>query len=123
MNLMMTNFFLFFLPPLYFWNFFSKFFSATIEHKNMPLDDALGLVDRDFERYCLDVREGHIPARTPRQSKPDMSSLLSKVASGEQLRPEQLDVIINTLQRQKESSANEVRAPAPSVGMLRRPEG
>ncbi len=90
----------------------------------MPLDDALGLVDKDYERYCLDVRQGHIPARTARPAKADVSSLLGKMASGEQLRPEQIDMVINTLQRQKEASVNEIHSPRQNTtSMIRRPEG
>ncbi len=87
----------------------------------MPLEDALGLVGRDFERYCLDVREGHIPARTARPAKPDMSVLLNKMASGEQLRPEQLDMVINSLQKQKDTSSNETYPTQQSTSQ--RPEG
>ena len=70
----------------------------------MPLDDALGLVDRDFERYCQNVREGRIPPRRPAPSKDDVSELLSKAASGEQLNQEQLHSVINALQKQRHSA-------------------
>ena len=72
----------------------------------MPLDDALGLIDRDFERYCQGVREGRIPPRKPpRDSKADVSSLLSKAASGEQLDAIQLQSLIDALQEKKQSTS------------------
>lgn len=75
------------------------------EHKNMPLDDSLGLVDRDYERYCQNVREGRIPPRRPASSsRNDVSSLLNKAASGEKLDPQQLEAIISELQKQKEQN-------------------
>ncbi len=86
----------------------------------MPLDDALGLVGRDYERYCLDVRDGHISARTATPAKPDVSVLLNKMASGEQLRPEQLDMVINSLQKQKEASSGDMYST--QQGINRRPE-
>ena len=68
----------------------------------MPLDDALGLVDRDFERYNRDVREGHIPPRRPIvPRKNDVSDLLTQAASGDRLTPGQLQQVIEALQKQK----------------------
>jgi hypothetical protein len=86
-----------------------------LEHKNMPLDDALGLIDRDFERYCLGVREGRIPPRKPpRDSKGSVSTLLSKAASGEDLDPSQLQSLINILQEKKQNSS--ATRPPPALG-------
>ena len=86
-----------------------------LEHKNMPLDDALGLIDRDFERYCLGVREGRIPPRKPpRDSKASVSTLLSKAASGEELDPSQLQSLINILQEKKQNSS--ASRPPPALG-------
>lgn len=71
----------------------------------MPLDDSLGLIDRDYERYCQNIREGRIPPRrSMNSSKNDVSSLLNKAASGEKLGPQQLEAVINELQKQKERS-------------------
>ena len=36
---------------------------AVAEHKNMPFDDALGLVKSNFEEYCADIRAGRLPSR------------------------------------------------------------
>lgn len=74
----------------------------------MPLDDALGLIDRDFERYCQGVREGRIPPRKPPKdsSKDAVSSLLSKAASGEDLDPGQLQSLIEILQEKKQNSSS-----------------
>ena len=72
----------------------------------MPLSDSLGLVDRDYERYCQSVHEGRIPPRrSAGSSKSDVSSLLNKVASGEKLEPQQLEAVISELQKQKERSS------------------
>ena len=97
----------------------------------MPLDDALGLVDRDFERYCIDVREGRVTVNQHRPTKNDVSALLGKVAAGGQLRPDQIDAVINTLQKQKEGgvgggsggSGGLGRFAPQSSGVDRRPEG
>ena len=67
----------------------------------MPLDDALGLVDRDFERYTQDVREGHIPPRRLVVPKNDVSDLLTQAASGDRLTSGQLQQVIEALQKQK----------------------
>lgn len=68
----------------------------------MPLEDALGLVDRDFVRYNVGVREGRIPPRRPPPQKNDVSDLLSQAASGEQLSQNQLQQVIDALQKQKQ---------------------
>ena len=67
----------------------------------MPLEDALTLVDRDFQRYSADVREGRIP---PRRQKNELSSLLAQAAGGEQLNTDQLQQVIEALQKQKQSN-------------------
>ena len=72
----------------------------------MPLDDALGLLDRDFERYLQGVREGRVPPRKPpRDAKSSVSSLLSKAASGDDLDAGQLQSLIDILQEKKQSTA------------------
>lgn len=67
----------------------------------MPLEDALGLVDRDFDRYMQALRAGRIPPRRPIPRKNDVSGLLSQAASGEQLSANQLQQVIEALQKQK----------------------
>lgn len=79
---------------------------SPLEHKNMPLDDALGLVDRDYDRYRQNAREGRVPPRRappPGSPKDEVPRLLAKAASGEQLSRNQLSAVIGALQRQKES--------------------
>ena len=78
-------------------------FHTTLEHKNMPMDDALGLVDRDFERYCQNAKEGRLPPRRSAPSKDEVPNLLSKAAAGEQLDQGQLQAVINVLQRQQQA--------------------
>ena len=72
----------------------------------MPLEDALALVDRDFQRYLLNVREGRIP---PRRPKNEVSSLLSQVASGSQVSSDQLQHVIDVLQKQKQQANGRIQ--------------
>ena len=66
------------------------------------MEDALGLVDRDFLRYNQSVREGRILPRRPPSQKGEVTDLLSQAASGEQLNPDQLQRVIEALQKQKQ---------------------
>ena len=78
----------------------------------MPFDDALGLVDRDFDRYKQGVREGRIPPRrTPGSAGGNVTGLLSKAASGENLSQGELSAVISALQKQHATSTS-----APSLG-------
>ena len=77
----------------------------------MPLEDAISLVDRDFERYCQNVREGRIPPRRVGLNKEQGGQLLTKAAAGEQLNSEQLQSVISALQKQQQNSS-----PTASVG-------
>ena len=81
--------------------FFPSLVIGLPEHKNMPLEDALSLVDRDFQRYMLLVHEKKIP---PRRSKNEVSNLLSQVASGSQVSADQLQHVIDVLQKQKQQA-------------------
>ena len=93
-------------------------FFLSPEHKNMPLEDALGLVDRDFEHYLVGVREGRIPPRrsTLRQQQPsssqqnsggkDVPQLLAKLAADEMLSHDQLQTVISSLQKQIDGPQN-----------------
>ena len=76
-----------------------------LEHKNMPLDDALGLIDRDYERYCKNIRDGRIPPRRGPANREDMSQLLSRAASGESLSQDQLTVVIGALQKKQDQKS------------------
>lgn len=53
----------------------------------MPLEDALGLINRDFSHYCQAVREGRFRQQ---QQKP-----------GSDLTIEQLTTVIDNLQQKK----------------------
>lgn len=70
----------------------------------MPLEDALGLVDRDFGRYMQGLRSGHIPPRRSAQKKNEVSGLLNQAASGEQLSSNQLQRVIEALEKQKQGN-------------------
>lgn len=78
----------------------------------MPFDDALGLVDRDFERYKQGVREGRLPPRrAPSSGGANVTTLLSKAATGENLSQNELSAVISALQKQQASASS---APPPS---------
>jgi hypothetical protein len=68
----------------------------------MPLEDALGLVERDFARYMQGLRSGLIPPRRGAPKRNEISGLLSQAASGEQLSHNQLQQVIEALQKQKQ---------------------
>ena len=68
-------------------------FSRLPEHKNMPLEDALGLINRDFSRYCQAVREGHMRQQSKR---PDPAP-----GGSGNLTIEQISSVIDNLQQKK----------------------
>jgi len=72
----------------------------------MPLEDALSLVDRDFQRYMVLVHEKKIP---PRRPKNEVTNLLSQVASGSQVSADQLQHVIDVLQKQKQQANGRVK--------------
>ena len=69
------------------------------EHKNMPLDDALGLISKDFDRYQQSGR-AHAGARKSALSN-DVPDLLGKAASGASLSSDELSAVISALRKQK----------------------
>ena len=62
----------------------------------MPLEDALGLINRDFSRYCQAVREGHMRQQSKRP--PDVAA--APGGSGD-LTIEQITSVIDNLQQKK----------------------
>lgn len=62
----------------------------------MPLEDALGLINRDFSRYCQAVREGHILRQ--QSKRPDMAATFS---GSSDLTIEQITNVIDNLQQKK----------------------
>jgi len=62
----------------------------------MPLEDALGLINRDFSRYCQAVREGHIPRQ--QSKRPDIPAAHG---GGGDLTIEQISNVIDNLQQKK----------------------
>lgn len=64
----------------------------------MPLEDALGLINRDFSRYCQAVREGHLRQQSKR---PDMTAGFGRGGSGGDLTIEQISSVIDNLQQKK----------------------
>lgn len=72
-------------------------FSRLPEHKNMPLEDALGLINRDFSRYCQAVREGHMRQQQSNRP-PDVGSA---PGGSSDLTIEQITSVIDNLQQKK----------------------
>ena len=80
----------------------------------MPLDDAMRLVGQNFDQYMQDLRErakGTViqdsskdtPATIPKEEKTtEISSLLSKAATGADLSAEQLTKLIDSLSKRQE---------------------
>jgi hypothetical protein len=73
------------------------------EHKNMPLEDALSLVSKDFDHFMLSGRRaGGLRRLAPPPAAPDVSHLLGKAASGASLSSSELSAVISALQKQKQ---------------------
>lgn len=62
----------------------------------MPLEDALGLINRDFSHYCQAVREGQMP----RQQSKRLDMAAPSGGSGD-LSIEQISSLIDNLQQKK----------------------
>lgn len=89
-------------------------FYLHTEHRNMPLDDAMRLVGQNFDQYMQDLRERakvsgtqdsnkDTPAPTPKDEKTsEISSLLSRAATGADLSAEQLTKLIDSLSKRQE---------------------
>lgn len=88
-------------------------FYLHTEHRNMPLDDAMRLVGQNFDQYMQDLRERAKSSSTQESSntkttapqetvKSDITSLLSKAASGEDLSADQLTKLIDNLSKRQE---------------------
>lgn len=63
----------------------------------MPLEDALGLINRDFSRYCQAVREGHMRHQPPK--RPDITA--SGFGGSGDFTIEQISSVIDNLQQKK----------------------
>lgn len=91
------------------------------EHKNMPLADAIGLIERDYERHRQTVRltGRRSPVSSTKASSSgavggsstssignndDVTSLMAKAASGSNLSTTELSSLINMLQQKKQQS-------------------
>lgn len=97
---------------------------STSEHKNMPLEDAMGLIDRDFERYSyspegryhypLSRASGGISSADHNGSgRPGDKSveLMSKAASGDNLSSSELQLLISSLQQKQNMSSRSMDPP------------
>ena len=84
----------------------------STEHRNMPLDDALSFVARNFDMYLKGIRDpGYRPIGppVPRPSMPaqpppsrDVSSLLRSDTDEKKLSNDELALLIEKLKREKE---------------------
>ncbi|KAL5466831.1 hypothetical protein EMCRGX_G030982 [Ephydatia muelleri] len=74
------------------------------EHKNMPLDDALGLIAKDFERY---ISEGRASSSLKRgEGMSSISHLIGKLSANENLSSQELQTVISSLQQQAGSGTS-----------------
>ncbi|XP_064599452.1 LOW QUALITY PROTEIN: nuclear receptor coactivator 5-like [Liolophura sinensis] len=86
------------------------------EHRNMPLDDAMSLVARSFDRYVQSVREKAAPPPRPAPGpapfitpEPGISYLLNLLADNRQLTVVELDKVISYLTERR----NKLRGDPP----------
>lgn len=70
----------------------------------MPLDDALGLIAKDFERY---ISEGRASSSLKRgEGMSSISHLIGKLSANENLSSQELQTVINSLQQQAGSGTS-----------------
>lgn len=69
----------------------------------MPLEDALGLINRDFSHYCQAVREGHMRQQQAKRSDISAAAAFSggSGGGGGDLTIEQISSVIDNLQHKK----------------------
>ena len=99
-----------------------EFFFLFPEHKNMPLDDAIGLINRDYDRYCQTIRNprllgggagggagggggggaGSGGGRGGGGEARTATSLMAKAAAGHNLSPDELNLLITSLQQKQQ---------------------
>ena len=71
----------------------------------MPLGDALGLIERDFNNYLYGPSRDSLPPPSAATGAPparsSVTSLMTRAAGGEQLNESELSVLISSLQQQQ----------------------
>lgn len=71
----------------------------------MPLGDALGLIERDFNNYLYGPSRDSLPppsaASGASPARSSVTSLMTRAASGEQLNESELSMLISSLQQQQ----------------------
>lgn len=67
----------------------------------MPLEDALGLINRDFSHYCQAVREGHMRQQQAKRSDISAAAFSGGGGGGGDLTIEQISSVIDNLQHKK----------------------
>ena len=63
----------------------------------MPLDDALGLIAKDFEHY---ISEGRASSQRRGEDVPSIAHLIGKLSANESLSSQELQTVIGSLQQQ-----------------------
>ena len=84
--------------------------SACPEHRNMPLDDAITLMTRNFEVYVQELREKATQRETSSRKEPPeflppdqhTSYLLNLLADNRILTLEELDHVLGYLQKRRQ---------------------
>ena len=92
----------------------------------MPLDDAMRLVGQNFDKYMQDLRERAKSSSTqeksdtkttaPKDEGSDVSSLLSKAATGADLSADQLTKLIDSLSKRQQELMGSSAATANGKG-------
>lgn len=111
--------------PLFF--HLAKPFYFLTEHRNMPLDDAMRLVGQNFDQYMQDLRErakssgaqdlDKAKTTAPQNvEKSDVTSLLSKAASGADLSADQLTKLIDDLSKRQQEKMGSSSTTAATNG-------
>ncbi|XP_029188091.2 nuclear receptor coactivator 5-like isoform X2 [Acropora millepora] len=100
---------------------------SPVEHRNMPLDDAMRLVGQNFDQYMQDLRErakssgaqdlDKAKTTAPQNvEKSDVTSLLSKAASGADLSADQLTKLIDDLSKRQQEKMGSSSTTAATNG-------
>lgn len=94
-------------------------FSTILEHRNMPLEDAMNLVTRNYDRYILELREkrglvasGETTAKVGADGQSaatelTLTQLFSLLADGRQLTLAEVDRVITFLEEMRNRMAED----------------
>ena len=71
----------------------------------MPLDDAIALIDRDYERYCQSRGISSGSGLGVGGASDRVSDLMAKAASGRDLSSSELSTLISSLQQKQQQQS------------------